>query len=142
MSKNYINNKDFSNALDEWILERKTNKYAKMSEYIGTCLLNLVNKYASRYNFAGYTYLDVMKTEAIYLAVSYAHNYDSTKANGNAFGYFSRIVENGFKCIINNEKKRAKNKFDHIKYLCDIEGYDYKNYENVYEDENNVIDKM
>lgn len=135
MAKNYINNRDFSNSIDDWLERKQNDNTARMSEYLGTCFLTLVNKYASRYNFAGYTYLDDMKTEALYLSVKYAHNYNSTKANGNAFGYFSKIVENAFRCVINKEKHIAECKFNHIKYLCDIEGYDYKNYENLRDDD-------
>jgi len=136
MAKNYINNREFSNSVDEWIERKSVDSTAVMSQYLGECILTLVNRYGSKSNFSGYTYLDDMKTEALYLCVIYAHNYRSDKAYGNAFGYFSKIVENAFKCVINRERNISDGKFNYIKYLCDIEGYDYKNYENTLDADN------
>jgi hypothetical protein len=74
--KTYIDKGAFHIALVEWKKQLEINPDYRMSEFIGECLLKLVNHAGTRRNFSGYHYLDQMKTEALYLCVRYAKNYN------------------------------------------------------------------
>ena len=85
----------------------------KIPQFMAECFLKLVERIGSRPNFMGYTYLDDMKGDALFLCVNYAHNFDPEKSN-NAFAYFSSIVFNAFKQFLNKEKKLSDYKFDEV----------------------------
>ena len=123
--KNYINNGDFTAAIVEWKKELQTNPSARMSEYIGMCFMKLVEGCSKKANFAGYTYLDEMKGEAILTCIKYAHNFDPAKSS-NAFGYFTQSIHNAFIQVLNDEKKISDKKFRYIKEVIGVsEKYDY-----------------
>jgi len=87
---------------------------ANMPNDVAESFMKLVNHIGSRPNFMGYTYLEDMKGDALFLCVKYAHNFDPTKSN-NAFAYFSQVVFNAFKQFLNKEKKYADYKFEQVK---------------------------
>jgi hypothetical protein len=74
-----------------------TNKLAKM-------FLLLVNKYAQRSNWRGYSYIDEMKGQAILQLASMGLQFDENKSD-NPFAYYTSIISTSFTRVLNSEKK-------------------------------------
>jgi hypothetical protein len=74
-----------------------TNKLARM--YIMLC-----EKYAMKYNWRGYTYIDEMKGQAILQLSQIGLQFDESKSE-NPFAYYTAAVTNSFTRILNLEKK-------------------------------------
>lgn len=121
MAKNYINNRDFTNTIAEWIAENKKlkekckepEKYQRtlIPDYVAEAFYKIVTGMASKRNFSGYTYIEDMKSEALEHCVKYADRFNIEKSQ-NAFAYFSQITFNAFIQLINKEKKYAGFKFE------------------------------
>lgn len=74
-----------------------TNKLAKM-------FILLVNKYAQRGNWRGYTYIDEMKGQALLQLAQMGLQFDEYRSD-NPFSYYTAIISNSFTRILNLEKK-------------------------------------
>lgn len=74
-----------------------TNKLAKM-------FILMVNKYAQRGNWRGYTYLDEMKGQSLLQLSQIGLQFDEYKSD-NPFSYYTAIVSNSFTRVLNLEKK-------------------------------------
>lgn len=74
-----------------------TNKLAKM-------FILMVNKYAQRGNWRGYTYLDEMKGQALLQLAMMGLQFDEYKSD-NPFSYYTASVSNSFTRVLNLEKK-------------------------------------
>lgn len=115
----YIDNKEFTAAISEWVLEngkdketrkrKARSKWTDLPDYVVECFMKLAEHYALQGNWRGYTYVDEMKAEARLNCVKYAHNFDPER--GNAFAYFTQYVTNSFLQILASEKKQADLKF-------------------------------
>ncbi len=82
-----------------------TNKLAKM--YIMLC-----EKYATRFNWRGYSYNDEMKCCAIFQLTYVGLRFNEAKSE-NPFAYYSQAVKNSFRRVLNTEK-RSQNIRDDI----------------------------
>ena len=121
MAKNYINNRDFTNTIAEWIalnkeLKEKSDEPEEyiptpIPDYVAESFYKIVSGMASKRNFSGYTYIEDMKSEALEHCVKYANRFNILKSQ-NAFAYFSQIAFNAFIQLINKEKKYAGFKFE------------------------------
>jgi DNA-directed RNA polymerase specialized sigma subunit len=131
MNEHYVNNREFTAAVSEWKTKQwnpwkarkdKAEKAEKpfneqsppVTSYMAECFHKIAARYARRPNWSGYTYIDDMISEAVYLCIKYAHNFKPDKSN-NAFAYFTQYAHNGFLQYINREKKFSKFKFDLVK---------------------------
>ena len=74
-----------------------TPKLAKM-------FILMVNKYAQRGNWRGYTYLDEMKGQALLQLAQMGLQFDEYKSD-NPFSYYTASVSNSFTRVLNLEKK-------------------------------------
>ena len=74
-----------------------TNKLAKM-------FILMVNKYAQRGNWRGYTYIDEMKGQALLQLAQMGLQFDEYKSD-NPFSYYTASVTNSFTRVLNLEKK-------------------------------------
>ncbi len=85
--------------LGKFSLERGsiTNKLAKM-------FILMVNKYAQRGNWRGYTYLDEMKGQSLLQLAQMGLQFDEYKSD-NPFSYYTASVSNSFTRVLNLEKK-------------------------------------
>ena len=75
----------------------------RMTEELGKLLMLLVNNYAKKGCWAGYSYLDEMKGNALVLMVRYWKTFDIQR--GNPFAYFTQLTKNAFIEYLNKEKK-------------------------------------
>jgi hypothetical protein len=64
----------------------------------------MVNKYAQRSNWRGYTYLDEMKGQALLQLAQMSLKFDEYKSD-NPFSYYTASVSNSFTRVFNLEKK-------------------------------------
>ena len=74
-----------------------TNELAKM-------FMLLVNRYAERSNWRGYTYLDEMKGQALLQLSHMGLRFEEAKSD-NPFAYFTAVLSNSFTRVLNIEKK-------------------------------------
>jgi hypothetical protein len=74
-----------------------TNKLAKM-------YLMLCEKYAMRFNWRGYTYVDEMRGSAI-LQLTYVGLRFNESKSSNPFAYYTAAINNSFRRVLNSEKR-------------------------------------
>lgn len=111
--KNYINNKDFYDAIVQYHERLKKHREEKRNtpepripDYIGECFMLLARKIASRPNFSGYTYRDEMIDDGIENCVIGFHSFNPEKYQ-NPFSYFTQIIWFAFLRRIAKEEKHS-----------------------------------
>lgn len=92
----YVDNKVFTQALHDYATEQRERAekglpQQQIPEYIGSCILKIVNGCGSRANFRNYTYLDEMKGDAIIAAVKAVPKFNSEKSS-NGYGFINLCV--------------------------------------------------
>lgn len=112
-STEYINNRDFQNAL----LKRKESvDYAKLNglpipeldKYLCESILHICRRLIYRPNFINYTYKEEMIGDAIFCCIT---NVDKYKCEfDNPFAYFTQCAWNAYVAVIKREKKQTKTK--------------------------------
>ena len=120
----YVNNKDFSLAVVEYITSVAEAKEAgveipKVTDYIARSFLRIAEGLSHRANFIRYTYRDEMVMDAVANCLKAINNYNITAptrtGNPNAFSYFTQISWYAFLHRIAKEKKQQDIK---IKYIA------------------------
>ncbi len=111
LAKHYVNNKDFTSAVAEYVEQIKKAKEKEktppqMSEYIGECIYKIATRLSTRPNFINYTYRDEMICDAIENCIQYIGNFNVEKSN-NAFAYITQICYYAFLRRIQKEKKQV-----------------------------------
>lgn len=92
----YVDNEKFTSALHEYATRQRTRieqglPQEQIPEYIGACILKIVDGCGSRANFRNYTYLDEMKGDAIIAAVKAVPKFNSEKSK-NGYGFITFCV--------------------------------------------------
>ncbi len=103
IKRQHVNNEELKNELLVFI------KTKKASERLGEIFIDLVDNYATKSNFSGYSYLEEMKSRAIFFLLMYSKSFNPEKSE-NAFAYCTQIVKNAFIQVIKKEKKHAETK--------------------------------
>lgn len=124
-SRNYVNNRDFLNALVEYFEKCDAVEHAAreaavaagqdpedvivkipvVPDYIGECIFSIATKLATKSNFSGYPYRDDMVMDGVENCLKYIRNFDPEKSD-NPFAYFTSIIWYAFLRRINKEKKQ------------------------------------
>jgi hypothetical protein len=109
--EHYVNNKEFTAAVAEYVDKIKAAKEAdnsppRMSEYIGECVYKIATRLSTRPNFINYTYRDEMICDAIENCIQYLGNFNIEKSS-NAFAYVTQICYYAFLRRIQKEKKQV-----------------------------------
>jgi DNA-directed RNA polymerase specialized sigma subunit len=78
-----------------------------LTKELASMFVRLVDHYATKKNWAGYSYIDELKGEALVNLVNKWHKFDSDKYD-KPFAYYSMFVERSFKGQIQKEKKPQK----------------------------------
>jgi len=126
MTTRYIDNKKFSRAVADYVIElkqaEKQNKpRPPIPNYIAECFIMIAEHRAKHPSFAGYPFIDDMIGDAIEKQLRAIGNYNidmKTRTNApNAFAYFSQIVFFSFLHRIATEKKQLHIKETLIKDL-------------------------
>lgn len=119
--KHYVNNPEFYQALVEWEL---AGKPIPIPDYITECIMVIVRRYSSKPNFASYTYIEDMRSEAIEHCIRYCDRFNVKKYN-NPFAYFTQITYHAFLQFIAKEGRLAEYKFNLVKdQLYNAQQYD------------------
>jgi len=145
--ENYVNNKDFTASVSEWVVRYKKAKaedteLPPIPEYAADCFHKIAKRYCSKPNFSGYTYRDDMVSEAVLICIKYAHNFNPEKSN-NAFAYFTQCCKNAFVQFIKKENSFAAFKFDLIKDAAPTLGKnDFKDINLFYDEDNTGIEEL
>ena len=108
--KNYINNKEFYDAM---VVYKKSVKEAEaqgdeppvIPRYIGECVYQISNRLAFKPNFVNYSYRDEMIADGLENAIMAINNFDPEKS-ANPFAYFTQIIYFAFLRRIAKEKKQ------------------------------------
>ena len=108
--KHYVNNREFTLALDTYSRACKEAEAAdipkpQMTHYIGDCIMKMANRLSSSPRFRNYSYRDEMISNGILAAVKYAHRFNGDKFD-NGFAYVTQILFSHFIITIKNEKKK------------------------------------
>jgi len=123
--EHYVNNKEFSQAVVDYVNSVNTAKAAeklepKITNYIGTCFLKISEGLSHKPNFFSYTYREEMVMDAVENCVKAIMNYNVEKATRtglpNAFAYFTQISYYAFLRRIAKEKKQQDIKERYIAY--------------------------
>lgn len=96
--KHYVNNSDMLKEIHLSI------KQDRLTENLGRMLLILAHNYASKHNFANYTFRDDMESQAVTQIVFTWRNFDPTKSN-NPFAFFTQCIFHSFIHYLSKEKK-------------------------------------
>ena len=111
----YINNKDFSLAVVEYVktvrsAREKDKPDPKVTDYIATCFLKISEGLSHRPNFVRYTYREEMVMDAVENCLRAIGNYKIETATRtgkpNAFSYFTQICYFAFIRRITKENKQ------------------------------------
>lgn len=113
--RNYVNNKDLLDSLIAYReackdAEESGDKLPKVPDYIGSCILLIAQRLATKPNFSGYSYKEEMISDGIENCLQYIHNFDPEKSS-NPFAYFTQIIWYAFLRRIQKEKKQTYIKF-------------------------------
>jgi len=94
---NYLSNK---NLLIQFAI---SNQQGKMSDELAKMCMMLVERYAKKSNFSGYTYNDDMQAYALVNLVKYWNKFDVTRSD-NPFAFLTQCVKMSFFQYLNKEK--------------------------------------
>jgi len=166
-SENYVNNKDFLDAL---MLYRKSveatfiQKYGReptkddrsqtwdtkppIPRYIGECFLKIATHLSYKPNFVNYMFREDMVCDAVENCLQYIHNFNPEKST-NPFAYFTQVTWYAFLRRIAKEKKQLeikskileKSGFDEVLYT-DNYGADMAGYNSSYSDMNSIKETL
>lgn len=119
----YVNNKDFSLAVVEYV--KKVNEAKENNQpiptvpnYVAQCFLKIAEGLSHKSNFIRYTYREEMVMDAVENCLKAVTNYniDAATRTGtpNAFSYFTQICYYAFLRRLAKEKKQQDIKFKFI----------------------------
>ena len=116
----YVNNRDFSYAVVDYVTEANKAKEAGskkpvVPDYLAICFMKICEGLSHKPNFVRYTYRDEMVMDGVENCLKAIYNYriDASTRTGkpNAFSYFTQIAYFAFIRRIVKEKKQADIKF-------------------------------
>jgi hypothetical protein len=118
----YVNNKDFSLALVDYInsvnrAKKRNWEIPQIPEYIGECFMKISEGLSHKPNYLPYPFREELVTDGILDCVKNGipnFNISASTRTGlpNAFGYFTQIVYHAFLRRIKQEKKQENIKRD------------------------------
>jgi hypothetical protein len=122
-TEHYVNNKEFSSAVNDYVilLNEATSKGTSepiVTDYIAKCFLKIAEGLSHRPNFIRYTYRDEMVMDAVENCLRAIKNYNIDAAtrtgNANAFSYFTQISFYAFLRRIEKEKRQFDTRMRYI----------------------------
>jgi hypothetical protein len=90
----------------------------RVSEYIGSCIIMIAQRLATKPNFANYVHREEMIGDGIENCLMYIDNFDPKKSK-NPFAYFTQIIYFAFVRRIQKEKKQMYVKMKMMEHLDD-----------------------
>ena len=65
MARNYVNNRDFFEAIKTYKEKVAINPNTRIPDYIGTCILKICERLSTKPNFIGYSFRDEMIADGV-----------------------------------------------------------------------------
>ena len=90
---------------------RFSTSKGQMSNLLGKMLMKLAERYSSRSNVRGYTYVDEMRGQAVLQLTQVALQFDESKSS-NPFSFYTQCCTNAFLRVINIEKRNREIRVD------------------------------
>lgn len=97
----------------------------KVSNALSSALIKMVNRYGTKGNFSGYTYLDEMKGQALLQLSTVAIQFDESKGD-NPFSYFTTTIHTSFLKILKSEKKQRNIRDEIMQQEAGMSSYAYQ----------------
>lgn len=130
----YIDDNHLTQILTEWKLSFwdengvLKNERPRIPESVGQAIYDMAEQMGRRFNFANYTYLSEMKSDAILHCVKYIHNFNPTKKSEkkgkvSAFGYINMIVWRSFTHRIEFEKREQYLKYKSFELMGGMDAF-------------------
>lgn len=124
--RNYVNNKDFLNALIEYfaacdLAEKAGQEKPEIPRYIAECIFEMSRRMSTKSNFSGYSFKDDMIMDGVENCIKYLHTFNPEKTD-NPFAYFSTAIWNAFIRRIKKEKKQLYVKYKSSQALLSVGG--------------------
>lgn len=121
MTVNYISNKDFTQAIVEYINlceaeEAEGREAPVIPNNIAKQFIVLAEKLGTRYNFINYTFRDEMVSNAIFACCSKIRKFN-INVSSNAFAYFTNVCWRAMVDVINYEQKMSYIKAKSFQYV-------------------------
>ena len=89
--------------------KKEDKTYAEfMTSGLVEMLESMVDRYSSRLNWSGYTYLSELKGEALVNLIEKWHKFDDNKKDANPFAYYTTVIKHSFIGQLAKEKKPQK----------------------------------
>lgn len=83
-----------------------SQEHGRMTNELCRMFMLLVERYGSRGNWRGYTYVDEMKARALLQLTTVGLQFDESRSEvPNPFSYYTVVVQNAFTSVLNMEKK-------------------------------------
>jgi len=99
--KHYLSNKEMLKEINE------CKEVGLVSDKLGRMFILLSQRYATKPNFAGYSYKDEMVSNGIVSCTAAFEKFDSNKSN-NPFAYFTQCIHHAFLQVLNKEKRHQR----------------------------------
>lgn len=144
----YVNNREFSNAVNNYVIELNKAKEEKTAlpivpNYIAECFLKICEGLSHKPNFIRYTYRDEMVMDAVENCLKAIDNYNIEAATRtdkpNAFAYFTQIAWYAFLRRIAKEKKQFDTK---IKFMAEATFEDFAVGDSEYGESEYFVDEL
>ena len=79
-------------------------EHGTITDELAKMFMKLVERYATRSNWRGYTYVDEMRSQALLQLSQIALQFDESKSQ-NPFAYYTAAITNSFTRVLNVEKR-------------------------------------
>lgn len=121
--RHYVNNKQFSLAVLEYVeslntAKEKDEELPIVPNYIAECFIKISDGLGARPNFSRYPFLEEMKNDAVENCLRAISNYNieapTRGGSPNAFGYFTLIAWRAFLRRISKEKQEYQGKLKYV----------------------------
>lgn len=127
-SEHYVDNKKLYAEIVLYQKAIRRNKRLKLEkpripEYVGTCLMLIANRLATKSNFIGYSFRSEMVSDGIENCILYFDNFNPKKYN-NPFAYFTQIIYYAFLRRITKEQKQTYIKQKVMENMVTLEDLD------------------
>ena len=91
-----------------WVGDIETGSFSKdhgrITNKLAMMYMKLCERYATRSNWRGYTYVDEMKSQALLQLSQIGLQFDESKS-ANPFAYYTMALQNSFTRVLNSEKR-------------------------------------
>ncbi len=80
-------------------------EHGKVTNALANALIQMVNRYGTKANFSGYSYLDEMRAQGLLQLSTIALQFNESKGD-NPFSYYTTTIHTSFLKVLKNEKKQ------------------------------------